>query len=525
MTTDTDTKHKVKSLDKPWRNWVFTWYYHSKETQQLINDGIDATAAINKDWGWACEQDIANLTEEKCKFVIYGKEKTKNGRLHMQGYIEFKNAMRMTGVKRIIDSEYGVKSKIKLIPANANREYNESYCSKGIQSHEEYDKLGEQGPNYGIDAVIYKKTFTEVNEGKGKRTDWNQLYERIYEEPDFNTILEEFPEYAIKYSNGINAAINAIHIKNGAAAANEDVAERTKDGLFDWQKELYNELKGKPHQEKIIWYVDTDGRAGKSTMIDYTLANLKSVTMFENSGTKDVACAWNGERICFFDFPRPIEERMNYGVIESIKNGRIFSAKYQSGLKRFGRPHVVCFSNFEPDHTKFSKYKWDIRRISTKDHIQTKETVEIVTPIVDDLLNISSLQPSTASRGPTANIVTSIEDNPIVEDNPLSCLNEIIPGTPALATLDPAPVFATLTTTPTLATLTGVDESRGNTERTVLASRFPGLYTLDYRGLPVSITGLPIDPNYEIETRESKKEFDAQSDYRSAYSQNYMEFL
>ena len=54
------------------------------------------------------------------------------------------------------------------------------------------------------------------------------------------------------------------------------------------------------------------------------------------------------------------EEQINYQVMESIKNGRVFSAKYESKMKVFDPPHVICFANFEPKREAMSADRWAI---------------------------------------------------------------------------------------------------------------------------------------------------------------------
>ena len=52
--------------------------------------------------------------------------------------------------------------------------------------------------------------------------------------------------------------------------------------------------------------------------------------------------------------------------MESFKNGRFFSPKYGSCLKRFKPPHVVVFANYMPDLEKLSMDRWDIMDLDNK---------------------------------------------------------------------------------------------------------------------------------------------------------------
>jgi hypothetical protein len=52
-----------------------------------------------------------------------------------------------------------------------------------------------------------------------------------------------------------------------------------------------------------------------------------------------------------------------YSLMESFKNGRIFSPKYESISKTFKPCHVVVFANFIPDHSKLSQDRWLVKNL------------------------------------------------------------------------------------------------------------------------------------------------------------------
>ena len=73
---------------------------------------------------------------------------------------------------------------------------------------------------------------------------------------------------------------------------------------------------------------------------------------------------YNGQRIVLFDLSPSQEDRFNYEVLESIKNGLMFSSSYESRMKVFAIPHVIVFANWAPDESKLSADRWNVRHFS-----------------------------------------------------------------------------------------------------------------------------------------------------------------
>jgi hypothetical protein len=65
----------------------------------------------------------------------------------------------------------------------------------------------------------------------------------------------------------------------------------------------------------------------------------------------DAAFSYTGQSIVLFDLARAVETatlKDLYIVGEKLKNGQIYSSKYQSRMKVFHVPHVIYFSNSPP---------------------------------------------------------------------------------------------------------------------------------------------------------------------------------
>jgi len=138
----------------------------------------------------------------------------------------------------------------------------------------------------------------------------------------------------------------------------------------DWQKSLISKIEKKPDSRTINWIVDLAGNSGKSFLTKY-LALTREVIIAD--GKKDnifnqVNRKLNEEELEFelviLDIPRSSEGYVNYGVLEQLKNGLIYSGKYEGGMCIFDDVHVIVFANFHPDRTQFSEDRWNIVELS-----------------------------------------------------------------------------------------------------------------------------------------------------------------
>lgn len=127
--------------------------------------------------------------------------------------------------------------------------------------------------------------------------------------------------------------------------------------LWEWQKNIIQKLKNQDDR-KVIWIHDDIGGRGKTHLAKY-LATKEDAMICHNASTKDIALAYQKQPIVVFDYTRT-EDSINYAAIEHLKNGVIFSAKYQSAVKFFNPPKVICLSNNLPDVTGLSRDRWDI---------------------------------------------------------------------------------------------------------------------------------------------------------------------
>lgn len=137
------------------------------------------------------------------------------------------------------------------------------------------------------------------------------------------------------------------------------------DQLYSWQKEIVDFVSTPCESDRHIhWYWEKEGDFGKSALSRY-LGIKHKADVFENACSKDIAFALNDKsKIVIFDLPRKLEGRVNVTVMEQIKNGHIFSGKYESKTKWFNPMHVLVFANFPPDLTNVSKNRWVVHGLT-----------------------------------------------------------------------------------------------------------------------------------------------------------------
>lgn len=81
-------------------------------------------------------------------------------------------------------------------------------------------------------------------------------------------------------------------------------------------------------------------------------------------------------KVAVMDVPREAQDYVHYGTIEQLKNGMIYSGKYEGGIWSQARdksPHIVCFSNDRPKTEKMSKDRWHIYKINGQELEEEKE--------------------------------------------------------------------------------------------------------------------------------------------------------
>lgn len=133
----------------------------------------------------------------------------------------------------------------------------------------------------------------------------------------------------------------------------------------EWQSKVVDLIKTQADSRSVNWFVDLEGSQGKTYLSKHLIAEYDA---FYCTGGRhlDVCHAYNNQNIIIFDFTREKEDHICYSTIETLKNGLVFSSKYNSTTKvRPHNAHILIFANFEPDQSKLSQDRWRITRLTT----------------------------------------------------------------------------------------------------------------------------------------------------------------
>lgn len=260
---------------------------------------------------------------------IYQIEKGEEGTPHVQGVVFFKKRLAWNIAKGLISPDAHIE------PVKSAK-HAVAYCSKVETRIDGPWKFGEF-PSPGTRSDL-EDVKTAIKNGSTKRD-----------------LMEEFSMQVAKYPRFIQEYVGIVKAKNVSIVSPDAL-------VHTWQKDLIGIMEGTPDRRLVHWYWSDEGCTGKSLMATY-LQDHKNAFVIDIAKTSDVAYAYSYEKIVVFDMPRMTEESIFnhiYYLVECFKNGRIFSAKYESQVKRFDPPHVVVFANSRPDTSKLSSDRWNI---------------------------------------------------------------------------------------------------------------------------------------------------------------------
>lgn len=314
-------------MNTQFRNYCFTLNNYTDNQYKLLTENLPTVS----------------------KYAIIGKEHTDDEEKtpHLQGYVQLIKRERFNKIKEWFKAcADGSIPHIEKSKGSANQ--NRMYCSKEC-------KFWEHG---------------QIR-GQGQRMDIEEFFRAIENGATDYELIKGHPVEFAKYGKAAHEARQVMHTK----AAKDKLVDKFKNSEFrPWQQMVVDHLK-EQDDRTITWVYDILGNAGKSWLAKW-LVQAGSTMLVRGGKTVDLAYAYDYQETVVFDFTRQQESTVNYGIIESFKDGYLFSAKYQSCEKWFEPCRVLCLSNWRPDLKMLSEDRWDI--INLNDDLETgaKESIE-----------------------------------------------------------------------------------------------------------------------------------------------------
>ena len=267
---------------------------------------------------------IESLYPSKISYLLYGRECGEEGTPHLQGYLNLPKKLRLGGLKKLIPRAH-------FEVAKGSPEQNYTYCTK----EGDFVELG-------------KPTV------QGKRNDLEAAKEAIRSGATMKELREHHSDVVAKYPRFIR----------DYAADQKDEPDLPNHPLLSWQSDLYEGLKLAPDDRRIFFVVDRDGNKGKTWFIKYYLSLHANSQVLAMGKQADMAYALDPDiRVLFINCTRTQAEFMNYSFLEAVKDGLVFSSKYESRLVKLNKVHVVVMTNTEPDMNALSKDRYVVVNI------------------------------------------------------------------------------------------------------------------------------------------------------------------
>jgi len=136
----------------------------------------------------------------------------------------------------------------------------------------------------------------------------------------------------------------------------------------DWQNEILTMIEKPADSRSINWYWEETGNVGKSFLSKYIISKYPGAIIADGKKDNVFNQVMNLIRekrvaptIVLLDIPRCNLDRINYGVLEALKNGMMYSGKYEGGVCVFAPPHVIVFANAAPNRRALSQDRWMIK--------------------------------------------------------------------------------------------------------------------------------------------------------------------
>ncbi len=143
--------------------------------------------------------------------------------------------------------------------------------------------------------------------------------------------------------------------------------------FYKWQLQTVKDIVTDEDDRTIYWMYENEGNVGKSALVKYLCVNNMALLLSGKSADMKYGLKSYEEKnggfpsLILIDIPRTVLDYVSYSAIEEIKNGCLFSGKYEASMCIFNSPTIICFANEPPKREKMSKDRWKVYEIIEKE--------------------------------------------------------------------------------------------------------------------------------------------------------------
>ncbi len=333
------------------RFWIFTIY----EYNEIMPNG---KTKLENLYSIVCGED------KTVRYITFQSEicpKTKNK--HLQGYIEINKQVRKNGIQTIT----GCGQHFCAPRKDKDNKRSISYCRKPNKDWPapEYDCFDKEVN------IRYETGENEITQGK--RTDWVDLWEMIKSgKTPLEEIKNKYPKLYLIHRKNILEEYRQYNVKLDDDPGIE---------LYEWQKDVFEELKKEVERRRIIWIWSAASETGKNTFSDYIASKMYTYKIPNFKWNDIIHLYTENHKVIWINLPREADDKegLLISILERLSDGGILtSGKFEGGEKRL-KSHIVVTANIEPPNNKIPKriIEYEIgeegKLIKKVDHRKTKQ--------------------------------------------------------------------------------------------------------------------------------------------------------
>jgi len=258
------------------------------------------------------------------RYAVWQFERCKDGRLHWQGYMELSKSVTLTALHADFHQTAHFEER------RGTRVQARNYCMDRTKP--------------GVVLEVPVEEHGTWIKGQGHRSDLELATSVIVAGRPLSDVAAEYPETFVKYHRGLEVLTNIL----------DKPAPDTGFVPRPWQQLVLNSFLLLRDDRKIGWIWDTDGNKGKSRFGNHLVREHGAIIL--SGRIADMAHGYNKHPIVVMDVPRTAAENVDhlFGFAEQLKNGMLFSTKYESCMKTFKPPIVLFMANFPCPPGKWS---------------------------------------------------------------------------------------------------------------------------------------------------------------------------